>query len=276
MKLTESSFFQTTINSMKLSILEHGRVQSGKEWRYRGINSPFNRLYFCRSGCGTVTNGSHTCRLMPGRIYLVPLNVTYDYMCTSLELFYIHFNLDLLPGKDLFDETNECMSEMFSQKKIEEIYKAFTSRRIDSVLACESIILRALSRFARHIRLRHRDSTSDRKIIPILEFVQENLNAKLRVADLVEQVGYSESSLVRIFKNITNQTPKSFINNQLITRAKKHLVLSNMTVKEIAYELGFHDEFYFSRFFKKMTGTPPSRYRDDQISLLYKNSVTAV
>jgi AraC-like DNA-binding protein len=261
---------------MKLSVLENGRVESGKEWRYRGINSPFNRLYFCRSGDGAITNGSQTCRLMPGRIYLVPLNVTYDYMCTSLELFYIHFTLDLLPGKDLFDEKNECMSETFSQKNIEEIYNAFTSRRLDSVLYCKSIITRALSRFARHITLKNQYNNPDKKIISILEFVQDNLTAQLRVADLVKQVGCSESSLVRIFKNITNQTPKSFINNQILTRAKKHLVLSNMTVKEIAYELGFHDEFYFSRFFKKMTGTPPSKYRDDQISLLYRDQVTAV
>ncbi|NSW89572.1 MAG: helix-turn-helix transcriptional regulator [Firmicutes bacterium] len=47
----------------------------------------------------------------------------------------------------------------------------------------------------------------------------------------------------------------------IIHKAKEELLTSNSSIKEIAYKLKFSDEFYFSRFFKKHTGIPPSKYR---------------
>ena len=52
------------------------------------------------------------------------------------------------------------------------------------------------------------------------------------------------------------------IHERIIIEAKRELYLTNKTVKEIAYELGFSDEFYFSRFFKNNTEVSPQLYRE--------------
>jgi AraC-like DNA-binding protein len=52
------------------------------------------------------------------------------------------------------------------------------------------------------------------------------------------------------------------IHERIIIEAKRELYLTNKTVKEIAYELGFNDEFYFSRFFKNNTEVSPQVYRE--------------
>ena len=52
------------------------------------------------------------------------------------------------------------------------------------------------------------------------------------------------------------------IGERIIMEAKRELYLTSKPIKEIAYILGFKDEFYFSRFFKRNTDVSPQLYRD--------------
>ena len=54
-----------------------------------------------------------------------------------------------------------------------------------------------------------------------------------------------------------------YINQKKVEKAQLLLITDNMTVKEIAYSLGFNDHSYFIRFFKKVTGLTPNQYRDE-------------
>ncbi|WP_278021813.1 helix-turn-helix domain-containing protein [Flavobacterium ginsengisoli] len=57
-------------------------------------------------------------------------------------------------------------------------------------------------------------------------------------------------------------TLSDLITERIIVEAKRELYLTNKTVKEIAYELGYDDEYYFSRVFKGKTDISPQLYRD--------------
>jgi AraC-like DNA-binding protein len=63
-------------------------------------------------------------------------------------------------------------------------------------------------------------------------------------------------------KSYFNKTLSALINERIIIEAKRELYLSDKTVKEIAYELGYDDEYYFSRFFKVNADVSPQLYRD--------------
>ena len=58
------------------------------------------------------------------------------------------------------------------------------------------------------------------------------------------------------------KTPSQLIQERLILEAKKQLHLTRQSIKEIAYNLKFQDEFYFSRFFKKFTKISPHAFRE--------------
>jgi len=57
-------------------------------------------------------------------------------------------------------------------------------------------------------------------------------------------------------------TLSDLITERIIVEAKRELYLTNKTVKEIAYELGYDDEYYFSRVFKAKTDISPQSYRE--------------
>jgi len=72
----------------------------------------------------------------------------------------------------------------------------------------------------------------------------------------------SPKALAKITKAYFNKTLSNLINERIIIEAKRELYLTNKTVKEIAYELGYEDEFYFSRFFKINADVSPQLYRE--------------
>jgi YesN/AraC family two-component response regulator len=67
--------------------------------------------------------------------------------------------------------------------------------------------------------------------------------------------------LARIAKNYFNKTLTNLITERIIIEAKRELFLTNKSIKEVAYELGYDDEYYFSRFFKKNANISPQLYR---------------
>ena len=71
----------------------------------------------------------------------------------------------------------------------------------------------------------------------------------------------STKTLAKIVKKYLQQTPSFLISNRIIIEAKRELYLTSKPLKQIAANLGYDDEFYFSRFFKKKVGVSPDNYR---------------
>ena len=102
--------------------------------------------------------------------------------------------------------------------------------------------------------------------------IELNYKTKHAASDYADILAITPKALTRITKAHFNKTLTDLIAERIIIEAKRELYLTNKTVKEIAYELGYSDEYYFSRFFKKNTDVPPQVYREtvgfDKISTL--------
>jgi AraC family transcriptional regulator, transcriptional activator of pobA len=72
----------------------------------------------------------------------------------------------------------------------------------------------------------------------------------------------SSKALAKITKTYFNKTLTELISERIVIEAKRELYLTNKSVKEIAYELGYEDEHYFSRFFKTNADVSPQIYRE--------------
>ena len=92
--------------------------------------------------------------------------------------------------------------------------------------------------------------------------IEKNFKTKHSPADYAEMLYISPKALAKMTKSHFNKTLSGLINERIIIEAKRELYLTNKTVKEIGYQLGYDDEYYFSRFFKINAEVSPQKYRD--------------
>jgi len=78
-----------------------------------------------------------------------------------------------------------------------------------------------------------------------------------------EQLGISAKRLNQILKENLDKTGMQLIHDRVILEAKRNIIHSERTIKEIAYHLNFSDRPYFSRFFKKQTGQTPEEFQKE-------------
>jgi len=94
------------------------------------------------------------------------------------------------------------------------------------------------------------------------EAIENDFKSKHTPNDYAVLLNISPNALAKITKKHFNKTLTNLINERIIIEAKRELYLTNKSVKVIAYELGYNDEYYFSRFFKKNTDISPQVYRE--------------
>ena len=93
-------------------------------------------------------------------------------------------------------------------------------------------------------------------------FIEIHFKIKHSPSDYADLLNITSKALAKITKTHFNKTLSDLIAERIIIEAKRELYLTNKSVKEIAYELGYDDEHYFSRFFKTNANVSPQLYRD--------------
>lgn len=93
------------------------------------------------------------------------------------------------------------------------------------------------------------------------KLLEKNVNYNVRVADLCEQLNISPKQLSSTLKLYNNSTPKQFIEERILLEVKRLLVYSTLSIKEIAYEIGFEDPTNFTKYFKARMHLLPTDYR---------------
>lgn len=210
----------------------------------------------------------------PGEAMLLRPGTLHDYGVTPptlwWELLWAHFH----PRPDWHEWLNwpEVAPGLLSltingrdiQKKLEARLKdmhALASGPLQrgetfAMNALEEVLLWCDSQNPRvetgHIDPRIRDS---------MEWICRNLAASMPLTKLAVAARLSVSRYCHLFRQEVGVTPQQFIERQRLTRAQQLLELTPMSMKEIAYEVGFANPFYFSMRFSKRYGKSPRAYR---------------
>ncbi len=92
--------------------------------------------------------------------------------------------------------------------------------------------------------------------------IETNFKEKHSASEYADLLNISSNALAKLVKSHYNKTLTQLITERIIIEAKRELYMTSKPIKEIAWSLGYNDEYYFSRLFKTNTDISPQMYRD--------------
>lgn len=98
-----------------------------------------------------------------------------------------------------------------------------------------------------------------------LNHIHSFFTSKVDIPYLAGLENLSNSRYVAIFKNQTGKSPNEYIIDLRLQLAKSLLENTNMSIKQISERVGYNDQYFFSRLFKKHLGVSPQNYRKDKL-----------
>lgn len=107
-----------------------------------------------------------------------------------------------------------------------------------------------------------RTEKSRNQIDQIKIFLQENFMKELTLERAAREAGLSQHYFSKMFKQETGATFIDYVTKIRIEKAKQLIKNPKRSLKEVCFEVGYHDPAYFSRVFKKLVGCTPREYRD--------------
>ena len=156
------------------------------------------------------------------------------------------------------------MGKSASYEKIsEEMVREFAMRKPVYRDLCASNLYRLLCTIARKYALRKSNVTlkSEERINAACREIYDNIKNPPAVSALSEKSFLSTSRFLHLFKEVTGKSYTEFITFIRIEKAKEMLALTDMQVSNIANSVGYEDQNYFSRCFRKAEGCSPTKYR---------------
>ena len=175
----------------------------------------------------------------------------------------IHFRLELFPGLDVFSGLKQCFYRNDPELS-REGQMIFAEKDPVLMLAkCREFALRICLQYWPKQYPFNRNRIQP--FLPVLAFIRGHVDAAVEIRELAAMIGWSEGYFTRSFHEIFRQTPKQYLQHELFSRAAQLLLNPEMTVKTTAAELKFSSEFYFSRFFKRLSGVSPAEYRKSAV-----------
>ncbi|GKX29399.1 hypothetical protein SH1V18_18790 [Vallitalea longa] len=205
-----------------------------------------------------------------GELYYFPGHTIQSfniYNCKTAIKYWCHFTAQI--GENtLFDIINiptkiKCKDIPYTIDIFESMLEAYNKEYVGNSLYYNSKLYELIHEYinssCNNIYLKNNQTSRDMYVIN--EYIEKNINKNITVKELADLAGFSNNYFIEIFKEYFNMTPLQYIIHKKITIAKSLLTCTNMSIKEISYNLGFSSQNYFSEIFKSQTNFSPSLYR---------------
>jgi len=214
--------------------------------------------------------------LRPGQVHVIRRGEAYKgyLLVFSEEFFSLNFrNMEVIPGYPLITQLPDgpilnLNQEHFNEFHllIQHIEKELGNNDEDSneiiVSFLKIFFLKLRQKFSKLITTKNETTSLMKRLVyRFNQLVEENYDEIHHVKEYAEVLGESPINLNRAIKSVTDKTASEIIIDRLILEAKRLLIYSDLSNKEVAYKLNYEDPSYFARIFRKKTGLTPSAFR---------------
>lgn len=265
-------------NNLKNKVLEAlyitdiGYFPNAKNHFRERVGGSSNHIFICCfDGKGAIELEGQSYQLSRNQFCIIPAGVDHKYyadMATPWSIYWLHFNgsnsaayieylvketfvmtLNTLQFAQFIHQFNRCYT------MLEKGYSKETMMILGHELAL--LFLKMYSESEEVISPNRNPGIVDQCIGHMLT----NIYEKISLMDLTVATNMSRSHLIHLFKEQTGYTPIDYFIHLKIQKACHLIDTTNLSIKEIAYQIGYDDPQYFSRIFKSVMGSSPKFYR---------------
>jgi AraC family transcriptional regulator, transcriptional activator of pobA len=236
-------------------------------------------LFTCGSGTHEIEFNKYDVR--PGKVFMIAPGQVHNWQFSrdingyiffhTKEFFDLNFTYEKVENFPFFSSLRNCPEIVLKKplfKKIKEMYREITGEyhqdqlmKFQKIVSLVNVLYITLAR--EYIPPTVRES-QDLNYLTRLKKLEGLIDKNFRIIKSPEKyaqmMNVSEKHLNRICKTCLNKTVSKVITDRIILEAKRMLVYSKNNISEIIKELGYENNSYFSRLFKKNTGKTPLEF----------------
>jgi AraC-like DNA-binding protein len=246
--------------------------QARYHFRERNSGSEQFILLYCTAGKGEIhlNETSHT--VSADQFFIIPPGIPHAYHSDEQNpwsIYWIHFSgpkassfakfacqsISIERGKSSrISDRLDLFSEIFRN-----LDRGFSIETLEYINLCLSHLLASFSSISQFRLIK--DFGEKDPVAQSINFMLENLTRRLKLGEIAQETGLSASHYSRLFQNRTGHSPIDYFIQLKIQRACRLLDNSGWMIADVSREMGFDDQFYFSRVFRKVMGMSPGEYR---------------
>jgi AraC-like DNA-binding protein len=253
-----------------------GYYKQAKGHEMQRDNHDDHLLMYCLHGEGELRVENTTSKIAAGDIVVLPKGVSHRYKASIDQpwtIYWVHFS-----GSDC----EHFLDYLAIEKHRYIIPLGIHSRLVTSfehLLECRQTnydtasfinVANLLRQILSHIALlgpiskrQHAAHQLDLELVHSL--MEASVHEKLELDTLAKEVNLSKFHFIKKYRELTGSTPVNHFIHLKIKRACDLLDITNKSINEISYAIGYEDAYYFSRIFKKVMGISPSQYRNTRL-----------
>lgn len=260
----------TVFENDSYSVVFAERRDIGDEWnRVKWDNThkqiQYHRLYLLTEGEAKLYLYDKELLLTPGKVYFVPaFSVRESRIDGIMNKYYIHFQASspffslyrYLSGKYSAEATEE------SEYLFKTVVENYSSNSMSARFKVQGAMNLILSDFLAEVSA---DSGDLMKFDKVLKYIDEHFRENIPLSKLASIMNISSMYFSNYFKSTFNISPKQYILNKKLMESQRLLLENKLSIKEIAYTLGFENENYFSEFFTAKAGISALKFRKREL-----------
>jgi AraC-like DNA-binding protein len=275
----------SSIENMPLNIGRLEEINRSPGWHSYYHSHDFYEICYVVSGKGTISVEGVTYKVSAGDIFFHKPGERHKGKTFSRDPYEL-----LVIGLDMVDEELQFMlfekasklSQKFDIKQkrnvrdiFENLLKEVRQRNIGHIILVRAFLMEIFVVIVREMLGQSRETDYIPRIInthnkdlsrKAVEYLTANYKERLTVGKIAKRFYLSSYHFSRLFKKETSFSLIEYLVRIRIQESAKLLLTTNRAVKEIAYEVGFQDPYYFSKVFKKVYKSTPTQYRIQKTS----------
>lgn len=226
-------------------------------------------LIYCTEGKGIIEVEDQIYRLEKSDAFCIPRNVRHKYYADEKEpwsILWVHFKGDNTNYFPLEERKIVHINSRHSDNRMMVLFNLlFRVLERNYTIGNFIYISQVLSLILSEIYFREKvdeSSVQDRHVTMVIRYMYQHLRENLTLEEISEEVQLSKSYLNAVFKAQTGKSPVEFFIHLKMQEACKLLKSTDYYIYEVSSELGYTDQYYFSRIFKKVVGVSPKDYKN--------------